>query len=60
MGDILAQVRLEKDIGGAGAGQLAFERQADVFGDLGAGTVGTDQVAGPQRVVGIPSRGSGT
>ncbi len=43
--DVLAQIRVEQDVGGAGTGELAFEGQSDLFGDLRAGTVEAEQEA---------------
>ena len=45
--DVAAQVGVEDDVGGAGAGEFALERQPDLLRDLRSGAVEPEQVAGP-------------
>jgi hypothetical protein len=37
--DVTAQVGVEDDVGGAGSGELALERQLNLLGDPRTGTI---------------------
>ena len=54
--DVAAQVGVEDDVRGAGAGEFTLERQPDLVGDPRSGAVEAQQVAGPlgEHVTGPP------
>ncbi|MCY1450357.1 hypothetical protein D9M71_671560 [compost metagenome] len=44
MFNILAQVCIEDDVSGSSPGHLAFDRQVDLFGNFGVGSISSHQV----------------
>ena len=53
MFDVAAQICVEQHVGGGCPGQLPFQRQPEVLGDLRAGAVGADQVPGADLVLAL-------